>query len=132
MEMTQAPKLWVPIVATVIFGGAATTTWMWVTSDQSGFGNNEGGTQRKAVVAKSITPNEADTPTLAPQGGLAGTSMTVDDKFVYIYSGSKLMKVDKESLQIVNSANLITAPPIVPSVKPVSHQSSIVNSSTFN
>jgi len=53
-----------------------------------------------------MTPAEADAPMLNPSQG--SSSMTVDDKFVYIFNGSKLMKVDKGSLQLVNSAEIKT------------------------
>lgn len=106
--MTQAPKLWVPIVATVIFGGAAATTWTWVTTGGQGKTDQDKSAMYRPTVARTMTPAEADAPMLNPSQG--SSSMTVDDKFVYIFNGNKLMKVDKASLELVNSAEIHTKP----------------------
>jgi hypothetical protein len=108
MEMTQAPKLWVPIVATVIFGGAAATTWTWVTTGGQGKTDQDKSAAYRPTLARTMTPAEADAPMLTPS--LGTSSMTVDDKFVYIFNGNKLMKVDKTSLELVNSAEIHTKP----------------------
>ncbi|MBS1708546.1 MAG: hypothetical protein JSS65_07465 [Armatimonadetes bacterium] len=119
--MTQAPKLWIPIVATIIFGGVAATTWSWVTAGDAEIGKPiDLASQRKATEAKRITPSEVTDPLVDVGAAPGGASMTCDDKYVYIYSGSKLMKVDKQTLQIVSSANLI--PKSTPNIKVASYQ----------
>lgn len=84
---------------------------MWVTSTDQVKSDAGHQSLRQAIVARAVTPSEADRLASAPSLPTGATSMTVDDKFVYVYSGNKLMKVDKNSLQIVNSADLIAAGP---------------------
>ncbi len=109
--MRQAPKLWVPILATVMFGGVGATTWSWVTASDSAAKNGaERLSDGQVKVARTMTPSgQTDFPLTQP----GGTSMTCDEKYVFIFSANRLMKVDKDTLQIVSSADIVQKKPVL-------------------